>query len=76
MELPDADDRTYGKVLSLKQSVMASVLTATARVRDGLLRPANEEGLDDLLALARGSRPVIGAIVGGDKEVTAEFLLS
>lgn len=51
MPLPDTNHRTYGKVLGLKQSVMASVLTATARTRDTLLRPVNDEGLEGLLAL-------------------------
>lgn len=44
MPMPKADDKTFAKVLSIKQAVAQSVFTTTARVRDGLLRPASDDG--------------------------------
>ena len=54
MEL-NADHKNFARLLSAKQSVLASVFTATARVRDGLLRPSSDDGLDDILARIKGA---------------------
>lgn len=44
MPVPRADDKTFGKVLQIKQQVAQSLMTTTVRVRDGLLRPAADDG--------------------------------
>lgn len=66
MELPDPDHRSFGKILEVKKAVAAAMLTATARVRDGLLRPTNDDGLGALLA----------SLDGKPAEVTAEDVFS
>jgi len=53
MDIPDPDERTFGKVLQIKQQVAQSLFTTTARVRDGLLRPATNDGMDAVLAAVR-----------------------
>lgn len=51
MEIPDEDHRAFGRVLSMKQSAIASILTAMARTRKNLVQPETDEGLDALLRL-------------------------
>lgn len=53
MPLPDPDERSFAKILSMKQSTMASVLTAAARMRPDRLRPQSDDSLTSLLALVR-----------------------
>ena len=48
MEL-DPESRNFAKVLGVKQQIASSILTATARIRDGLLRPSNDDGIAELL---------------------------
>lgn len=48
MEL-DPDERNFGKLLSVKQSIAASLLTATTRIRAGDLRPAGKDAVADIL---------------------------
>lgn len=50
MEMPDSDEKAFARVLSAKQAVMQSAFTTTARLRDGLLRPANDDGMAKVLA--------------------------
>lgn len=45
----DPDHKNFSRLLGIQQSIASSMLTATARVRDGLLRPSNDDGLADLL---------------------------
>jgi hypothetical protein len=66
MPLPDVDHRNFGKVLAVKQSVAASLLTVTARVNGGRLRPSNDDGLADLLA----------HLNGGQREVTLDDVMN
>lgn len=54
MPLPDIDHRSFGKVLSIKQAIASSLLTVTARVNGGTLRPTGDDGLADLLAALNG----------------------
>lgn len=49
------EHKHFARMLSAKQSMAASILTATARVRDGLLRPNSDDGLDALLARIKGT---------------------
>lgn len=42
----DPQDKNFAKVLSVKQSIASSILTATARTREGLLRPEQSDGMD------------------------------
>lgn len=53
MPLPDVDDKTFGKVLQLKQQAAASVFTITARVRAQALRPVEDDGMEAVLAAIR-----------------------
>lgn len=46
----DVNHKQFARVLAIKQSVSSSILTATARVRAGLLRPTNDDGLAAVLA--------------------------
>jgi hypothetical protein len=55
MEL-NPEHKNFARLMSAKQSVLASVFTATARVREGLLRPSSDDGLDDILARIKGTR--------------------
>ncbi len=54
MPMPDPDERAFSKILGMKQSTMASVLTAAARMRPDRLRPRDDDSLSSLLALVRG----------------------
>ncbi len=54
MPLPDVDNKNFGKVLSIKQAVASSLLTVTARINGGTLRPTGDDGLADLLAQLNG----------------------
>ena len=50
MELPDPASPNFKIVMSAKQAAMQSIFTTTARVRDGLLRPAQDDGFDRVRA--------------------------
>ncbi len=56
MDLPDPDERHFNKVLTAKQQMTASIFTTTARVRDQLLKPANDDGLAKVLEAVRVAR--------------------
>lgn len=43
------DHKHFARVLSIKQSIAASMLTVTARVNSGSLRPSSDDGLADML---------------------------
>ena len=50
MALPlDPADRNFVKILNLKQSVSSSILTATARVRQDQLKPAQQDHMAEVL---------------------------
>lgn len=53
----DPADKNFAKVLATKQAVASSILTATARVRAGDLRPKNEDGLSDFLRQLKDGEP-------------------
>ena len=53
----DPADKNFAKVLATKQAVASSILTATARVRAGDLRPKNEDGLSDFLSRLKDGEP-------------------
>lgn len=58
MALPlNPDDKNFPKILAIKQAVSSSILTATARVRAGDLRPTNDDGLSALLDQVKGHAP-------------------
>lgn len=72
----DPDHKNFPKVLSTKQAIASSILTATARVRDGLLRPTGDDGLGSILDRVRrlGSEDtVIGTL---DERALLDELLS
>jgi hypothetical protein len=50
----DPEHKNFPKVLSVKQAIAQSMLTATARVRDGLLKPREDDGMDEVLRRIRG----------------------
>lgn len=50
MPVPPPTDKTFGKVLQIKQQVAQSLMTTTVRVRDGLLRPTSDDGFDRVRA--------------------------
>lgn len=55
MALPlNPNDKNFPKILAIKQAVSSSILTATARVRAGDLRPTNDDGLSALLDQVKG----------------------
>lgn len=65
MELPlDPNDKNFPKVLSTKQSVMASVLTASVRVNDGALRKKNLDRIGELLEEVRRADDPITRLFG------------
>lgn len=45
----DANDKNFPKVLSAKNAIMASVLTASVRVNDGALRKRSTDRIAALL---------------------------
>jgi hypothetical protein len=49
------EHKNFLRVLSAKQAASSSVLTATARVREGLLRPVNDDGVEALLRRVKGT---------------------
>lgn len=49
----DPDSKNFAKILGIKQSIASSMLTATARVRDQLLRPGADDGFAKVLAAIR-----------------------
>ena len=46
LPMPATDDKNFGKVLAVKQAMAQSIFTTTARVRDSLLRPAQDDGFE------------------------------
>ncbi len=72
MEL-NPEHKHFLKVMAAKQSVMASVFTATARVREGLLRPVDNDGLDAMLGRIKGRSNGVTAVEQG-VELTAADL--
>lgn len=56
MPMPDVDERNFVHVLRLKQQIAQSVLTTTARVRDQILRPANDDDMEVVFAALRKAR--------------------
>lgn len=50
MPIPEPGDKTFGKVLQIKQQVAQSLMTTTVRVRDNLLRPPADDGFDKVKA--------------------------
>ena len=82
MEL-NPEHKNFARLMSAKQSVLASVFTATARVREGLLRPSSDDGLDDILARIKGAdvaqdirTPISGADGVAVALVTADDLFN
>lgn len=54
MELPlDPNDKDFVKILRVKQTIAASILTATVRVRSADIRDEDDDGVDKLLAEVR-----------------------
>lgn len=45
----DPDNKHFPKVLATKQAIASSMLTATARIRADTLRPAQDDGMDQVL---------------------------
>ena len=58
MEL-DPDERSFNKLMSVKQQITTAVLTATTRVRPGDLREREDDGMGKLLAQLRGGPGVV-----------------
>ncbi len=46
LPIPPAEDKNFGKVLAVKQAMAQSIFTTTARVRDSLLRPNEDDGFE------------------------------
>lgn len=46
----DPDHKNFPKILATKQAIASSMLTATARVRDQLLKPSVDDGFSKVLA--------------------------
>lgn len=69
MRMPlDPDERSFSKMLSVKQAITQAVLTATARVRPGDLRDRDDDGVGALLdAVKREGQP--------ERVLTAEEML-
>lgn len=53
MPMPDPTERTFGKVLQIKQQVAQSLATLTARVQSGMLRPPEDDGMEAVLEAVR-----------------------
>ncbi len=49
----DPTDKNFAKVLAAKQAIASSMLTATARMRGGLLQPGAEDAVEKVLRLIR-----------------------
>lgn len=49
----DPDERSYNKLIGVKQQIMAAVMTATTRIRPGDLREREDDGMGALLARVR-----------------------
>lgn len=57
MALPlDVSDKNFLKVLNIKQSVASMVLTATARVRQDQLKPAQQDHMVEVLRRVKEAR--------------------
>ncbi len=66
MRMPlDPDERSFSKLISVKQQITTAVLTATTRVRPGDLREREDDGVARLLA----------ALKSGEADVTEADLL-
>jgi hypothetical protein len=63
MPIPATDDKNFGKVLQLKQQVAQSIFTTTARVRDQLLRPAQDDGFSKVQAAIKKAQSNDDAVV-------------
>lgn len=64
----DPDERSFSKMLAVKQAITQAVLTATTRVRPGDLRERDDDGVGALLdVVKREGRP--------ERELTAEEML-
>jgi hypothetical protein len=50
MRLPDPSDKNFATVLRMKKEITAAVFTTTARVRDQMLRPTTDDGMEAVLA--------------------------
>jgi hypothetical protein len=57
--MPDVDERHYGRVLAIKQAAAASIFTITARVRETVLRPQNDDGVGKVNAMVKLARAEI-----------------
>jgi hypothetical protein len=55
------DHKHFARVLGIQQSIASSLLTVTARVNAGNLRPTNDDGLAALLAEINRSESVVTA---------------
>lgn len=53
MKLPDPSDKSFAVILRMKKEITAAVFTTTARVRDQMLRPTNDDGMEAVLAALR-----------------------
>ena len=54
MKIPKPEDKSFAVVLRMKKEITSAVLTTTARVREQMLRPDTNDGMEDVLAeLAR-----------------------
>lgn len=53
MALPEPTEKTFGKVLQVKQQVAQSLATLAARVQSGMLRPAEDDGMEAVLEAVR-----------------------
>jgi len=54
----DTTDKNFPKLLSVKTSIMSSVLTATTRVNDGALRRKNNDRIGQLLEEINAPDPI------------------
>ncbi len=52
------EHKHFARIMGMKQAISSSVLTATARVNSGALRPGGDDGLDAMLARVKG-RPEV-----------------
>lgn len=56
MAIPANDDKNFGKILAIKQSVAQGILTASVRVRQDSLRPAQADHMAGILAEVKARR--------------------
>ena len=55
-KLPPTDDRSYGKMVQLKLQAAQSIMSITARVQSGMLRPAEDDGMSAVLEAVRAAQ--------------------